>query len=515
MALDEYLSQLGDFGRFQCYLVLVAAVPQFLAGVAVLQNIFILGSPQHRCFVPGFDYEYSSFNEPWTNLTIPESSSCQMYDMANHTTGNSSWTNENLTTVSCKRFVYSTESFTQTAVSEWNLVCDLQWLPSLSTSVFMLGNAAGSLIYGMLSDKYGRRHVLALGALAQCFSATLVALSPNIYLFTAANFLVSANEIGQYITAYVLGIEYVGLEYRTWCSSGFQISFALGQASLAIFANFVRHWRHLELGLAILFSSASLVRFLLPESPRWLENKGRHDETYDFVLKGAKWNKVQLKPKSIARQLSETDVVTPAKSDTFIDIFKHSKLRRWSLNLYVSSAVSGFIYYGLSFSDDSNGEGSFVYINTALMCITAIPFILVITVVMNRWGRKGSLIATLLVAGTCCIMAVIFDGWPRILFAIMGRGCIAATYSVTYIYSAEIYPIMVRSLAIGLLAMFSTLGAVSAPLTSHIEFAGESTTLILCACAAFVAGILSFDLPETLGRQLPDSIDDVDRFDES
>ncbi|KAI1280337.1 Organic cation transporter protein [Halotydeus destructor] len=514
MTVDDLSSQLGDFGRYQCYLVLGASIPQFLAGVAVLQNLFLLGVPQHRCYVPGFDDDVSSFNEPWTNLTIPESSSCQRYAMVNqnHTASNTSWPSDNLTTVSCQKYIYSTEIFIETAVSEWNLVCDLQWLPSLSTSVFMLGNIAGSLIYGILSDKYGRRHVLALGALAQCLSAILVSMSPNIYLYTAANFLVSANEIGQFITGYVLGIEYVGTKYRTWCASGYQIVFALGQVLLAVMAYNVRHWRHLEVCLAILFASGSLLRFLVPESPMWLVSKGRNDEAHDFVLKGAKWNRIQLKPRSVPFQTLSP--VSDSKSGTFADIFQHRKLRRWTLNLFVSWAACGFIYYGLSFSAESIGEGSSIYFNTALMCITAVPFIILATAAADRWGRKGSLITTFLASATCCILATMLDGWLRLSFAIMGRGCIAASYALVYIHSAEIYPTTVRSLAIGLCSLFSRLGGVIAPLTLTLKFAGESTSLIICACAALAAGILVFDLPETRGRQLPDTMDDVDNIGE-
>ncbi|KAI1280656.1 Organic cation transporter protein [Halotydeus destructor] len=514
MVVDDHLSQLGDFGPYQCYLVLVASIPQFLAGIAVLQNIFLLGVPKHRCYVPGFDDDTSAFNEPWTNLAIPASNSCQMYHLANHTAGDVLWSSGNLTILSCQKYIYSTESFIETAVSEWNLVCDLQWLPSLSTSVFMLGNIAGSLIYGTLSDKYGRRHVLALGALAQFLSAILVSLSPNMYLFTVASFLVSTNEIGQYITGYVLGIEFVGAKHRTWCASGFQIAFAMGQASLAVLANYIRQWRHLELCLAIIFASVSLVRFLVPESPKWLESRGRTDEAHDFLLKGAKWNKIQLKKSVPFQTLSPVFDPKAEKPETFVDIFKHNKLRRWSLNLFVSWAVSGFIYFGLSFSADSIGEGSSIYFTTAIMCITAIPFVLLITIAMNRWGRKGSLIVTFLAAGACCVLAAMFDGWPRLFFAIMGRGCIAASYAVIYIYSAEIYPTMVRSLAIGLCSTFSTLGGVIAPLTLAMKFAGESTPMILCGCSALVAGVLAFDLPETRGKQLPDTMDDVGNLDE-
>ena len=48
------------------------------------------------------------------------------------------------------------------SVFQWELVCDRSYLSNLVQSVFMGGILAGSLLFGWVADKYGRRHTVYL-----------------------------------------------------------------------------------------------------------------------------------------------------------------------------------------------------------------------------------------------------------------------------------------------------------------------------------------------------------------
>ncbi|GFR32348.1 organic cation transporter protein [Trichonephila clavata] len=59
----------------------------------------------------------------------------------------------NSTAAPCTRWEYDTSETSRTIVSEWDLVCDREWLISLAKSVFMFGYLLSVIIFGFISDK--------------------------------------------------------------------------------------------------------------------------------------------------------------------------------------------------------------------------------------------------------------------------------------------------------------------------------------------------------------------------
>lgn len=54
-----------------------------------------------------------------------------------------------------------------TWTSEWNLVCDKEYLKSVAEMFFLFGVATGGIISGYLSDKFGRRKMLFISVVFQ------------------------------------------------------------------------------------------------------------------------------------------------------------------------------------------------------------------------------------------------------------------------------------------------------------------------------------------------------------
>ena len=59
---------------------------------------------------------------------------------------------------------------------------------------FNLGVMFGGLVFGFLADEYGRKKCFVFSCVAQAIVGSLVALSPNFYVFTALRFVVGALE---------------------------------------------------------------------------------------------------------------------------------------------------------------------------------------------------------------------------------------------------------------------------------------------------------------------------------
>lgn len=56
-------------------------------------------------------------------------------------------------TCPCSQPLYDTSVFSRSIVTEWDLICDKQWLISFGQTLFQLGTLVGSVFFGMASDR--------------------------------------------------------------------------------------------------------------------------------------------------------------------------------------------------------------------------------------------------------------------------------------------------------------------------------------------------------------------------
>lgn len=68
-------------------------------------------------------------------------------------TENSSDVFDNVCHANCSDYAYDHNVFQETIISQWDLVCDRQWLKNLTQTIFMLGILVGNMMFGHLSDR--------------------------------------------------------------------------------------------------------------------------------------------------------------------------------------------------------------------------------------------------------------------------------------------------------------------------------------------------------------------------
>ena len=54
-------------------------------------------------------------------------------------------------------------------------------------------------------------------------------------------------------------------------------------------------------------------------------------------------------------------------------------------------------------------------------------------------------------------------GWPVVALAMAGKFCVTGTFGIIYVYSAEVFPTVVRSSGVGTASVFARLGGAVAP----------------------------------------------------
>ena len=93
---------------------------------------------------------------------------------------------------------------------------------------------------------------------------------------------------------------------------------------------------------------------------------------------------------------------------------------------------------------------------------------------------------------------------------------ISCTFTVSRIYTSELYPTNMRATALGACKSVSCVGAIAAPwVGDYLPKSwkhGMRASLIIYAVCACVPGVLSFLLFDTVGFPLPSTLEDVQKI---
>jgi OCT family organic cation transporter-like MFS transporter 4/5 len=100
-----------------------------------------------------------------------------------------------------------------------------------------------------------------------------------------------------------------------------------------------------------------------------------------------------------------------------------------------------------------------------------------------------------------------------ITLSMIGKLSITASYGIIYIFSAEIFPTPIRNVAVGASSMSARVGGILCPYLNMLGEYWRPLPLIVYGVFAFSGGLLSLLLPETLNRQLPETIEDGENYD--
>ncbi|MEQ2208829.1 hypothetical protein XENOCAPTIV_016328, partial [Xenoophorus captivus] len=148
-----------------------------------------------------------------------------------------------------------------------------------------------------------------------------------------------------------------------------------------------------------------------------------------------------------------------------------------------------------------------------------LPSYLIGCFAMDRIGRKKTCAPALLLAGEIQSLAVVLS--------MIGKFAVAIAFGLIYLYTCELYPTVIRSLAVGSGSMMCRVGSVVAPFCVYLVdvwvYLPQSSICVLSVGqirASERAGylpakipnltvLLTLLLPETLGKPLPTTIEEA------
>ena len=90
----------------------------------------------------------------------------------------------------------------------------------------------------------------------------------------------------------------------------------------------------------------------------------------------------------------------------------------------------------------------------------------------------------------------------------LGKFGASASFAIVYLYTAELYPTIIRNSAVGTASMVARIGGIAAPLLAGLH---GTAPLIIMGGSSLLGGILAIFLPETLGAKLPETVAQVSK----
>ncbi|XP_026006531.1 solute carrier family 22 member 5-like isoform X3 [Astatotilapia calliptera] len=399
---DEITSFLGDYGLFQILVMVLLSVSTMPAGYMGVIVVFVSDTPEHYCRSPnsssrnGTEWEQENGFHDRGSWMGP--GSCSRYKL------NENWTEKaagfNDTEQCLDGWVFSTDKYTTTIVSEWDLVCDNAWKVPFSTSFFFVGALIGSFISGHLSDR------------------------------------------------------------------------------------------------------------LIPESPRWLLQKGRVEEAELVIRKAAQWNRVPA-PEVIFRAGDCLELMQNKDEEeqtyTYMDLMRTHNIRNITiLGVFIWISVA-MVYYGLSLNS-SNLHGN-IYLNCFISAAIDIVVYVATWLLIDRAPRPTLLFTTLMFCGIMLlVIKLVPEDMPIMVqvLALVGKTGVSAAYCFIYVFFTELMPTVVRNMGLGICATAARIGAIICPYLLYMGLYSKILPYIIFGTASIMAAAVSMLLPDTRNSKLPD-----------
>ncbi|OAD60671.1 Organic cation transporter protein [Eufriesea mexicana] len=513
--LEELMAHLGEFGKYQGWQFSLHILGALTAGLHMLTLLTVAAVPPHKCNIP--ESTLTVINP--TNFTSSKWNSSDGLDDLPRVIDTCHYMDVNEVVKQCESWTYDMQYFQSSRGMEWNFVCSQRWMGAAAQSSYMFGVFIGAVTLGSLADKYGRKIIFYISAVAQLILGVTVALVNNYYVFLILRFLYGIfGSAGAYITGFVLTMELVGATKRTICGVMFQLAFAVGFMLVAVWGAVIkdRMWLQIIYGL----HSALLVGhwWLMDESPRWLWAQGRVSEALAIVRKGLKMNgnNVDIDTAKLISEGKIRHVDQEERSYGALDLFKTPNLRKKSLNVCLNWFANSIVYYGLSLNAGNLVGNPFVML--FLSGLVELPSYILMCFLMDRTGRRCMVSTFMLIGGVCCIIASSIPSDTDaaaaaiVTIVLFGKACIAGSFAVIYNYTAELFPTVVRNTALGIGSMCARLSGAMTPAIMLLDSLNPKVPAVLFGFVALVSGFLSLYLPETVNQPMPETIEDGENF---
>jgi MFS family permease len=387
----------------------------------------------------------------------------------------------------------------------------------LANSAYLLGAVLGALGFGWLTDRIGRKKLFFITLAVYLTATALTAISWSVGSYALFRFFTGAGIGGEYTAINSTIQELVPARYRGWTdlliNGSFWLGAALGAGSSIVLLDPAwfgpdHGWRLAYLIGAGLGLIVLVMRFWIPESPRWLMVHGQPEEAEQIVREIESHTRhAPLQETSHEKMRIRMRDHTPL-AEVALTLFKTYRARSLvGLSLMISQAFfynAIFFTYALVLTQFYAIPSS--HIGWYLLPFAAGNFLgpLLLGRLFDTLGRRTMIAVTYGVSGVLlAISGYLFSiGWLTAetqTYAWMAIFFFASpAASAAYLTVSETFPLEVRALAIALFyAVGTAIGGVAGPAlfgalvdsgSRDTVFAGYLFGAALMIAAAYIGG---------------------------
>jgi MFS family permease len=353
-----------------------------------------------------------------------------------------------------------------------------------TSSLYLTGCVSGSLIFGLLAAKWGRKALFSITLGVYVFSIIFTAFSVNKYMLFTFRFLTGVAVGGEYSSIFAAIDELIPASVRgradliidgTW-HFGSCMASVLSYLSLTYFPK--QYLGQTLVGLfllgVILAFPVIYLRSFIPESPRWLLYKGRYKEAITTVetietrcRNGVvEENAILLNTTFNANSNIENE---DTEDVTFKEIFSiiFGKYRKRALYALILMASQAFFYNGI-FYTYSLILRNYYYISDESVGLYMIPLSVasflgpvVLGKYFDTWSRRGMIALTFITSGFLLTASAFnfitdtFDFTIQQVLWFITFFIASPAASSAHLTVSEIFPLEMRSQA---MAIFFSMG---------------------------------------------------------
>jgi MFS transporter, putative metabolite:H+ symporter len=353
-------------------------------------------------------------------------------------------------------------------------ILDDEWHLTFGQAAVMLlsagfGAIAGSIAWGRMGDRFGRRRPLIAGLVLFSLGTGVMALAPDDgwWFIAIFRFVVGAGVAGVAVVAVPMVLEFTPTRLRTKVTGFVTTAMVpIGVLAAAVSSSVLDpHWRPLfALGLLPLVSVAFTL-FYVPESPRWLLAQGRADEARRVIAWLLERGESEIPAGGLMAQPE------PARGIGDVLRYRSSVVVTVLAWLGASAAVSGMFLWGPTFLEQvleiDSDEAAALFV---VVIGGSFAGRLFFSFFPQRSGRRACGLAMGL-GGPPLLALTAFSGQSEIagvsLFVLALAGAaffIDGGFANLAPYTSEIYPTNLRTQGMGLAWTASGIGRIVGPL---------------------------------------------------